>query len=130
MTLASPPLRSRYDDPLDFRQTVFGFRGRISRKGFWLYGVFGPLLCSVMADMLSGIVRMPDDAATLLTWSLLLWPCLAVSVKRWHDRDKSGWWMLILLVPVIGLVWMLAAHGFLRGTVGANRFGPDGTERS
>ena len=54
----------------------------------------------------------------------LLLPCLAVSVRRLHDRDKSGWWYLLGLIPVIGpvvlLVWYVQA-----GTPGDNRFGPD-----
>jgi uncharacterized membrane protein YhaH (DUF805 family) len=55
---------------------------------------------------------------------LLLWPALAVSIKRWHDRDHSGWWVLIALVPVVGWAWMLVANGFLAGTDGPNRYGP------
>ena len=45
--------------------------------------------------------------------------------KRWHDRDKSGWWALLNLIPVIGTLWILIECGFLRGTYGGNRFGPD-----
>ena len=56
---------------------------------------------------------------------LLIWPALAVSVKRWHDRDKSGWWVLLNLLPVIGWLWALVDNGFLRGTDGPNRYGPD-----
>ncbi len=56
---------------------------------------------------------------------LLVWPALAVSVKRWHDRDKSGVWVLLNLVPVIGWIWALIDNGFLRGTKGPNRFGDD-----
>ena len=50
---------------------------------------------------------------------------LAADVKRYHDVDKSGWWVLILLVPVVGFVWFLIECGFQRGTSGPNRFGPD-----
>jgi uncharacterized membrane protein YhaH (DUF805 family) len=63
-------------------------------------------------------------------WVLLLvppslWIVLVVSVKRWHDRNKSGRWVLVNLVPVIGWLWQLIECGFLRGTVGPNRFGQD-----
>ncbi|MDH5331954.1 MAG: DUF805 domain-containing protein, partial [Aquincola sp.] len=54
---------------------------------------------------------------------LLLWPALALSVKRWHDRDKSGWWVLVALIPFIGWLWMLIENGVRRGTVGPNRYG-------
>ncbi len=55
----------------------------------------------------------------------LYWIGLAVTVKRSHDRDKSGWWILIALIPLIGAIWFLIEFGFLRGTPGPNRFGPD-----
>jgi uncharacterized membrane protein YhaH (DUF805 family) len=51
-------------------------------------------------------------------------PAILVDIKRWHDRDKSGWWMLIALVPIIGTIWFLIELGFLAGTPGSNRFGP------
>jgi len=51
-------------------------------------------------------------------------PAFLVYIKRWHDRDKSGWWMLIVLIPLVGLIWFLVELGFLPGTPGPNRFGP------
>ena len=48
-----------------------------------------------------------------------------VSVKRWHDRDRSGWWVLLNLLPVIGWLWALVDNGFVRGTRGPNRYGAD-----
>lgn len=57
-----------------------------------------------------------------------IWMKLAVMVKRWHDRDKSGWWMLIGLVPVIGDLWLLIECGFLDGTPGTNKYGPSPKE--
>ncbi|MES1161459.1 MAG: DUF805 domain-containing protein [Rhizobacter sp.] len=110
-------------------QILFGFRGRVPRKVFWLYGVLGPLLASVMAEMLLGIVGVSERRAEMLTTVLLVWPCAAVSVKRWHDRDRSGWWALVYLIPLIGLLWTLIANGLLRGTIGPNRFGDDLTGR-
>ena len=54
----------------------------------------------------------------------MLLPGIAVSVRRLHDRDKSGWWLLIGFIPLIGgillLVWMV-----MEGDRGDNRFGPD-----
>ena len=117
--------RSPFDDPMSAPQILFSFRGRVPRKVFWLYGVLGPLLVSVMAGMLLGIVGVSERGAEMLTTLLLVWPCAAVSVKRWHDRDKSGWWALVYLIPGIGLLWTLIANGLLRGTPGPNRFGAD-----
>jgi uncharacterized membrane protein YhaH (DUF805 family) len=59
----------------------------------------------------------------LLVMVPILWASLAVCVRRWHDRDKSGWWTLINLVPVVGSIWALVETGFLKGTAGENRFG-------
>jgi uncharacterized membrane protein YhaH (DUF805 family) len=56
---------------------------------------------------------------------VMVWVGLAAGVKRWHDRNKSGWWILIALVPVIGGLWYLIECGFLPGTAGPNTYGPD-----
>jgi uncharacterized membrane protein YhaH (DUF805 family) len=55
----------------------------------------------------------------------MLYSVFAVYAKRWHDRDKSGWWSLIILVPIIGGIWFLVECGILPGTPGANQYGPD-----
>ena len=116
---------SPFDDPMSTRQILFGLRGRVPRKVFWLYGVLGPLLVSAMAEMLLGIVGIEDRRAEIVTSLLLIWPFTAVSVKRWHDRNHTGWWVLVYLIPVIGVLWTLVANGLVRGTAGPNRFGPD-----
>jgi uncharacterized membrane protein YhaH (DUF805 family) len=53
------------------------------------------------------------------------WCSLALSVKRWHDRDQPGIWVLINLVPVIGDLRALIESGFLQGTEGTNSYGDD-----
>ncbi|MDK1017721.1 MAG: DUF805 domain-containing protein, partial [Actinomycetota bacterium] len=45
--------------------------------------------------------------------------------KRWHDRDKSGWWMLIAFVPIIGGLWAFIETGLLQGTESDNQYGPN-----
>jgi uncharacterized membrane protein YhaH (DUF805 family) len=60
---------------------------------------------------------------------VVTWNSLAVAVKRYHDRDKSGWWVLIIFVPVIGGLWYLIECGFLRGSEGHNNYGRDPLER-
>jgi len=56
---------------------------------------------------------------------ILLIPSLAIAIKRYHDRDKSGWWILILFIPLVGFIWFLIELGCLPGTPGPNRYGPD-----
>lgn len=64
-----------------------------------------------------GILLMLYALATFI-------PNLAVTVRRLHDQDKSGWWILIALIPLIGGIWLLILY-FVEGTRGPNRFGPD-----
>lgn len=80
---------------------------------------------ALVGHALLGIARVRPRTAELIVNLLLVWPALAISVKRWHDRGKSGWWVLLNLVPVVGWLWALIENGFLRGTDGPNRYGPD-----
>ena len=61
---------------------------------------------------------------SLVVGLVLLWPGLAVGVKRCHDRGKSGWWLLLLFIPLIGFIWWLIDLGMLEGTPGPNAYGP------
>ncbi|MFT8243510.1 DUF805 domain-containing protein [Roseomonas sp. BN140053] len=56
-------------------------------------------------------------------------PGLAGMTRRWHDRGRSGWWNLLVLVPVIGWIWLFISLGCRDGTRGPNRYGPDPLER-
>ncbi len=53
------------------------------------------------------------------------WSAMCSQIQRLHDRNKSGWWFWIGVIPVIGEIYLLAESGFRRGTEGPNRFGPD-----
>lgn len=114
-------------EPMTPAQLLLGLRGRIPRRTFWAWGVVAPLLLSAYITLLTGIAGVRSAQVESALNAILLWPALAVSVKRWHDRDKSGWWVLIQLLPVIGTLWALVENGFLRGTAGPNRYGDDFT---
>jgi uncharacterized membrane protein YhaH (DUF805 family) len=119
-------------EPMSPLHIFFGLRGRIPRKIFWLYGVAVPLGLGAYLHALLGIAGIGGLRGQALEGVLnlvLLWSALAVSVKRWHDRNKSGWWALVQFVPVIGWLWTLVENGLLRGTVGPNRFGADLTRQ-
>lgn len=122
----------------------FSFGGRIRRGTWWLGYVLPILLISIVAtviDVSLGFVTIvADDAApaggvsfatygigpfSIIALLLNIFGGLAGQAKRWHDRDKSGWWVLIALIPLIGPIWSLIELGFLPGTAGPNRFGPD-----
>ena len=113
------------DEPMPPWRLFFDPRGRISRRSYWLYGVLALLGLGALGHVLLGIARVRREDAEHIVNLALMWPLIAISAKRWHDRDKSGWWVLIVLVPVVGWAWALVDNGFLRGTRGANRFGAD-----
>ena len=103
---------------------LFSFEGRIGRRTFWLNFVLPVFIIAVIVVVVDGLIGLGGVLAILFQLAIL-WPSLAVYAKRWHDRDKSGWWTLIILIPVIGSLWMLVECGFLKGTAGSNRFGQD-----
>lgn len=97
--------------------------GRISRKRFWLWGVGAMLGLGLVLHGLLGVARVRAGVSEHIVNVLLLWPAIVISIKRLHDRDRPGWWVLAALVPVLGWAWLLLVNGLLRGSPGANRFG-------
>jgi uncharacterized membrane protein YhaH (DUF805 family) len=114
---------------MSWGQLLFSFRGRVNRTVFWLFGVvllvlFGLLECiAVMSGEKAQAGMGIVDLVTALFWLLVVWPSLAVTAKRWHDVDMSGWWMLLGAIPFVGGLIAVAFTGFVPGTPGANRFG-------
>jgi uncharacterized membrane protein YhaH (DUF805 family) len=104
---------------------LFSFQGRIGRKAFWFAIAINIAVSCAVALIGRWVLGSHDWILGLPIQVVLLVSGLAVSAKRWHDRDKSAWWLLIGLVPLIGGIWALVENGFLRGTLGPNRFGPD-----
>jgi uncharacterized membrane protein YhaH (DUF805 family) len=102
---------------------LFGFSGRLTRLPWWIATILADLGLGVV-DAIFGMPR-PSVFFLLLLAPPLIWISIAVQVKRWHDRDKSGWWFLMNLLPIIGWLWVLIECGFLRGTGGPNRFGDE-----
>jgi uncharacterized membrane protein YhaH (DUF805 family) len=117
---------------MDYKQFYLSAQGRVNRKQWWLYLVLPILVVSVILSAIDNAIGTVDheSGAGLLSgiWALItLIPSILVDIKRWHDRNKSGWWMLILLIPILGAIWFLIELGFLKGTEGPNRFGPPAT---
>ncbi|WP_239511288.1 DUF805 domain-containing protein [Burkholderia sp. JP2-270] len=61
---------------------------------------------------------------------VMVWMLVAVSVRRWHDIGKSGWWTLVHAIPVVGAFIAIAMNGFVRGDDARNRFDPSLPEAS
>jgi uncharacterized membrane protein YhaH (DUF805 family) len=98
--------------------------GRINRQRFWS----GILVVEVVQLLVAGILGTIFGASSLtfiIASLFLLYPSLNLGIKRFHDRGKSGWWVLIALIPVIGGIWYFIEAGCLRGTDGPNQYGAD-----
>jgi uncharacterized membrane protein YhaH (DUF805 family) len=113
----------RIPDPTSPLFVFFALRGRVSRRTFWLFGVLALLGLGLLGHALLGIAGVSQEHADAVVNLLLVWPAIAVSAKRWQDRDRSFWWVLVALIPVVGWFWALLDNGFVRGTPGINRFG-------
>ena len=125
-TMSMPPAAMHAPPPALEPWSLFvSLQGRVSRQTFWLYGVLAMLGLSLVLMALLQIAGVRAELSEGIANVLLAWPTIAISVKRWHDRGHSGWWVLVALIPVIGWLWMLVANGFLQGTQGANRYGED-----
>ena len=110
-------------------QLYVGLKGRINRRSFWLHGVLSLLAVSMVLMALLEIAGFHPDRVEKVVSALIAWPSIAISAKRWHDRDRSGWWVLIVLIPIplIPQLWALIDNGFVSGTRGENRFGAEPT---
>ena len=107
---------------MDIVQLMFSFRGRINRKMFWLATL--PLAVGyAIADVMTESADESTAGLGFVIMIALVWPSLAVQTKRWHDRNRSGFWNLILFVPIVGAIWGMTELGFLPGTAGANLYG-------
>ena len=105
------------------------FTGRSRRKEYWMF-LLGVFIAVIVLSIIEGIVGLSGMVGgvygplTTLFFLGILVPSIAVQVRRFHDQDKSGWFVLLGLIPFLGglavLVFMC-----LEGTRGPNRFGPD-----
>jgi uncharacterized membrane protein YhaH (DUF805 family) len=156
---------------MNFGQVLFSFRGRINRAKYWGASLFWVAIALVVFGVMAGmllkdIIALGSDPSgeeifkvilsyglgSILVFLLVIVPMMvssiAIGIKRLHDRDQSGWWILLfyfapsvasaiahssgsggyLIFSLVSLgiwIWALVVLGFLRGTHGPNRYGPD-----
>jgi uncharacterized membrane protein YhaH (DUF805 family) len=115
-----------------------GFKGRARRSEYWWFVLFS-LIVSIVASILDSILGTTYGPETDRAWAgsngiiglvvglALLLPSLAVGARRLHDTNRSGWWLLIALIPFVGAI-VLIVFFVLDGTPGPNRFGPNPKE--
>lgn len=131
---------------VDLPSLLFTFDGRINRAKYWVAVVVYFVVMVVAAGLMFALPGMIGIILMGIVYLAATVSGIAVGIKRLHDCDKSGWWLLVFyVVPVIlstaatnldrmlilnlaslaVSIWAIVQLGFLRGTVGANRFGPD-----
>jgi uncharacterized membrane protein YhaH (DUF805 family) len=107
------------------------FSGRASRSEYWWFTLFN-ILFSILGQIAMGGIAATGSSVPVIAFAVVFVVLaiyfgiagISVMVRRLHDKDKSGWWYWIILVPIIGVILLLVWF-CQRGTQGPNRFGPD-----
>ena len=102
---------------------LFSLKGRISRQPYWLFMLALLLITFVPAFTIFEAYSSEAEYYVNFVSFITLYPAIAVQVKRWHDIDKSGWWILINFIPFIGIIWAIIENGFYAGDEGENVYG-------
>lgn len=104
------------------------FSGRSRRMEFWYFVLFNLVVYIVLSliDGLLGTYNIVSGVGLLsgIYGLAVLIPTLALWVRRLHDIDRTGWWVLINLIPLVGTI-VLLVFALTPGTPGSNRYGPD-----
>jgi uncharacterized membrane protein YhaH (DUF805 family) len=145
-------------EPPSVGQFLFSLEGRIPRAQLWLRWLLPIIAIHVVLLIMIALAAAADSSAAtgtfLVIWIIFclvtLWPSIAITVKRIHDRNKTGWLVLACWIPaglqvvlffadasdnaagtildlITGAVsiWFVIEFGCMRGTVGTNQYGPD-----
>lgn len=118
--------------PIDFVKLALrrwkDFQGRSRRAEYWWFVLAFTIVCFI-AGIIDGVVFGNMETGPLQVVLILaaLVPSIAVSIRRLHDIGRTGWWLLIGLIPFLGFVVLLYFH-VQPGIRGENRFGPDPLE--
>lgn len=107
-----------------------GFDGRARRKEYWMFTLFNLIIMVALMALQMMATSISEGATMAVSLLLMLYalgvllPSVAVTIRRLHDIDKSGWWILIAFVPFVGGLILLVFE-VMEGTRGDNRFGAD-----
>lgn len=124
---------------IDVLKNYVGFSGRARRMEFWAFWLISAVVSAILSliDYYIGTAGRNAEGWYSFGGGLLsgiyglavLLPTLAVQFRRLHDTNRSAWWILIWLIPLVGWIVLLVFY-LLPGTEGPNRYGPDpkGTE--
>ena len=110
----------RLQQKLPVSYLLFTYNGRISKGAYWLASVFYWSAFYVLFNLLWFAV---NPAGTFILYPILFWAMFCTSVKRLHDQNRSGYWLLAAFIPVLGVLWLVFLLGFKRGNMVANHYG-------
>jgi uncharacterized membrane protein YhaH (DUF805 family) len=99
-----------------------GFSGRARRTEYWMFVLIN-FLISIAISVVERILGIGAVLGILYSLAVLI-PGLAVGFRRLHDTNRSGWWVLLALIPIIGWI-ALIVFAAQEGTRGQNAYGPD-----
>lgn len=99
-----------------------GFQGRARRKEYWMFFLFN-FLITMLLSMIEVMIGLGGILSGIYGLFVLL-PSIAVNVRRLHDIGRSGWWMLLSFIPVVGLI-VLLVFAVLDSQPGENKYGPN-----
>ena len=113
------------------------FKGRARRKEYWMFYLFACIIIviAMILDNLLGITFSLHGESLGYGWLYLITalglfvPTLAVAVRRLHDIGKSGWWYLVILIPLVGVIWLIVLLA-TDGEKGENKWGTNPKEIS
>jgi uncharacterized membrane protein YhaH (DUF805 family) len=105
------------------RQYV-GFTGRARRSEYWWFVLFG-LIVSIVADLIDAMLGTMSDTNVGVFGAIaglaLLLPSIAVAIRRLHDTSRTGWWILIGLIPIVG--WIILIVFYVQDSHPDNKYG-------
>lgn len=111
---------------VDVWKNSFNYSSRARRKEYWMFSLINFLIYVVLM-VVAGVISSPDSmlgAGLIAIYGLaVIFPSIAVGVRRLHDTSRSGWWMLITFVPFIGGIWFLVLM-VLDSKPETNQWGP------
>jgi uncharacterized membrane protein YhaH (DUF805 family) len=107
-------------DKLPVSYLLFTSRGRINRLTYWTVSIFIWTTFYVLFNFLEFVFSY---SATWILYPLLFWVLVATATKRLHDSNRTGFWIWLILIPVLGPLVLIFFLGFKRGNIKSNRFG-------
>ena len=98
----------------------WNFSGRARRKEYWMFYAFN-CIAAIVVGFIVGLFGLSEWLTYVYSCSIFV-PSIAVGVRRLHDVGKSGWWMFISLIPLVGTIWLLVLL-CTDSQLGTNKYG-------